>query len=142
MRTLLAFLAAFYIGIQPTDLRAVDFPDPGEARLLAGNGVKALVLKDFIRFDSHYVQHRDQLGLRLDGLGRQLAELQASGNEMECSNEIYLEAKWLLRYTAEWRRLENRLDDLEKSLGQGNQEFATRQSPETGLWGPCYEQPF
>ena len=36
---------------------------------------------------------------------------------MECSNEIYLEAKWLHRYTADWHRLDRRLDDLDKSLG-------------------------
>src|SRR5262249_42925186 len=68
--------------------------------------------------------------------------LQAAGNEMECSNEIYLEAKWLHRYTADWDSLEKRLDALEKSLRQRDQEFATHQAPETGLWGACYEHAF
>jgi hypothetical protein len=61
---------------------------------------------------------------------------------MECSNEIYLEAKWLHRYTAYWDRLKKRLADLQKSLDQANQDFATQQSPETGLWGACYEESF
>jgi hypothetical protein len=75
-------------------------------------------------------------------LAKRLAALQADGNEMECSNQIYLEAKWFYHYTAYWDRLERRLDDFEKSLEQPDQVFATRQSAETGLWGICYEQSF
>jgi hypothetical protein len=37
----------------------------------------------------------------LDSLGQQLANLQAAGNQMECSNEIYSEAQWLRHYTAD-----------------------------------------
>src|SRR6516165_1237624 len=139
---MLAAAMVLCLGIQSAGLLADELPDPGEATLLPGNDVKALVLKDFIQFDSRYVEHREQFGRRLDSLGRQLADLQAAGNQMECSNEIYLEAKWLHRYTAEWDRLEKRLDDLEKSLGQRDQEFATRQAPQTGLWGACYEHAF
>jgi hypothetical protein len=115
---------------------------PGEAKLLTGSEVKALVLRDFSRFDPQYVAHQQRWGARLDSLTQRPTALQAAGNEMECSNEIYLEAKWLYRYTAYWDRLESRLDDLAKSLDQPDQLFATRQSPETGLWGPCYRESF
>ena len=122
--------------------RAADVPNARTAIALSGAEVRALVQQDFARFDLHYAEHREESRRRLDSLGRQLAERQATGNEMECSNEIYLEAKWLYGYTAYWDSLNRRLDDLAKSLDQPDQEFATRQSPETGLWGACYERPF
>src|SRR5262249_52781133 len=115
---MLAAAAILCLGIQSVSLLADEYPDPGETKLLRGTEVKALVLRDFIRFDSRYVGHREQFGHRLDTLARQLAALQAAGNEMECSNEIYLEAKWLHRYTADWDSLEKRLDALEMSLRQ------------------------
>jgi hypothetical protein len=71
---------------------AVELPLPGQAKLLSGNEAKTLVLEDFIRFDPHYPENRERLGNRLDSLGQQLAKLQAAGNQMECSNEIYSEA--------------------------------------------------
>ena len=142
MKAMLAFAAVLCFALRSTGPFAAGLPDPADAMLLRGNEVKALVQKDFIRFDPNYLEHHERLGQRLDGLGQRLAGLQAAGNEMECSNEIYLEAKWLYRYTAYWERLEKRLDDLAQSLNRPDQEFATRQSPETGLWGSCYERPF
>jgi hypothetical protein len=117
-------------------------PDPGKAEFLSGAAAASLIEKDFLQFDPHYLEHREQFGHRLDGLARRISILQASGQQMECSNEIYLEAKWLYHYTADWKALESRLDDLEKSLKQVDQGFATEQSPETGLWGACYQRQF
>src|SRR5215472_7537693 len=133
---------ALSLGVATVELPAAELPAPGEAMLISGNDIKTLVVQEFTRFDPHYLDNRERLGNRLDASGRQLAELQAAGNEMECSNEIYLEAKWLRQYTAEWDGLERRLVDLAKSLDQPDQDFATHQSPETGLWGPCYERGF
>jgi hypothetical protein len=142
VKALLAGIIVLCLSIQSARLFADEFPDPGEAKLLTGSEVKALVLRDFTRFDPQYAAHQQRWGARLDGLTQRLTALQAAGNEMECSNEIYLEAKWLYRYTAYWDRLGSRLDDLAKSLNEPDQSFATRQSPETGLWGPCYEESF
>ena len=142
MRPMLALVATLCLGAQATNPCAADLPDPSQIELLTGSEVKALVQRDFIQFDPRYVENREQFGRRLAGLGRRLASLQKAGNEMECSNEIYLEARWLHGYTADWPRLNKRLDDLSESLGQLDQAFATRQSPESGLWGACYEEPF
>lgn len=122
--------------------RSADLPAPDEGKRLSGDEIKALILSDFIRYDPSYIEHRKRLANRLDRLTARLSALQAAGNEMECSNQIYLEAKWLYNYTAYWARLEERLDELEKSLEQPDQAFAADQSPETGLWGACYEEPF
>ena len=61
---------------------------------------------------------------------------------MACSNQIFLETKWLYHYTADWARLEAGLDRLEESLGNLDQAFAAEQSPEDGSWGPCHEEWF
>jgi hypothetical protein len=129
------------LSIAAANLPAAEPSDSHVAKILSGREIQAQILQDFIRFDPDDVQHRQRLGRWLDSLGWRLAALQAAGHHMECSNEIYLEAKWLHRYTAYWDRLKKRLEDLEKSLDQADQDFTTQQSPETGLWGACYEQP-
>jgi hypothetical protein len=142
MKTMAAFALAACLGSAPAGVSLADLPDPSEGTFFRGSKIKTVTLKDFIRFDPNYVAHRERFEGRLDSLAKRLAALQANGNEMECSNQIYLEAKWFYHYTAYWDRLDRRLDDLAKSLGQPDQVFVTRQSPETGLWGTCYEQSF
>jgi hypothetical protein len=142
MRRILPSAVALCLAVVTADPLAAELRIPGEAKLLSGDDIKSMILMDFTRFDPEYLENRERLGGRLDGLGRRLADLQAAGHEMECSNEIYLEAIWLRRYTANWNGLESRLVDLAKSLEQLDQRFAARQSPETGLWGACYERSF
>src|SRR4051812_4443668 len=142
MKRMVAFTLAGCLLIAPAGVSFADLPDPNEGTFLPGSEIRAIILKDFMRFDPQYAAHRQRSGDRLDRLAKRLAVLQADGNEMECSNEIYLEAKWFYRYTAYWDRLERRLDDFAKSLEQPDQVFARRQSTETGLWGICYEQSF
>jgi hypothetical protein len=113
-----------------------------DAIRITGTEADALIRQDFLRFDPLYDRHRKPLADRLDQLRARLIGIQAAGNEMECSTEIHLEAEWLLRYTALWDRLSQRLDDLAESLDHRDQAFATRQSPDDGLWGVCYEKPF
>jgi len=142
VKRFLPLTLAFCLGVAAEDLLAAELPTPGKAKLLSGSDLQELILNDFTRLDPHYLDNRERLGKRLDSLELQLAGLQSAGNQMECSNEIYLEAKWLHSYTADWDGLERRLVDLAKSLGQIDQDFATRQSPDTGLWGACYERSF
>jgi hypothetical protein len=142
MNRMVAFVLAAWLCTVPAGVSFAKLPDPNEGTFLRGSEIRAVILKDFIRFDPQYVAHRQRFGDRLDRLAKRLAALQADGNEMACSNQIYLEAKWFYHYTAFWDRLERRLDDFAKSLEQPDQVFATRQSAETGLWGICYEQSF
>jgi hypothetical protein len=142
MKRLVAFALAVCLGTAPAGVSFADLPDPKEGTFLRGSEIRAIILKDFLRFDPQYAAHRQRFGNRLDHLAKRLVAIQTEGNEMECSNQIYLEAKWFYHYTAYWDRLEKRLDDLTSSLEQPDQVFATRQSPETGLWGLCFEQPF
>jgi len=141
MRTL-ALAVALCGCLATVDVPAAEATDSDKGKLLSGDEIQALILRDFVRFDPRYLEHRERLGRRLTYMAERLSAIQATGNGMECSNEIYLEANWLYHYTADWNRLERRLVELTKSLDQSDQDLASRQSPETGLWGACYEEPF
>src|SRR4051812_23838231 len=108
MKRMAAFVLVACLGTAPADVSFADLANPNEGTSLPGSEITAIVLKDFIRFDPQYVAHRQRSVDRLDHLAKRLAALQADGNEMECSNQIYLEAKWFYHYTAYWDRLERR----------------------------------
>jgi len=76
---------------------------------ISGAELEALIERDFIAYDPDYLEHRRVYGARLHGLASRLAETQATGNPMECSNQIFLEGKWLYHYTAYWARLDRQL---------------------------------
>ncbi|EWY36330.1 hypothetical protein N825_28720 [Skermanella stibiiresistens SB22] len=125
MKSLAAFVMAACFVILPACMSFAELPDPDQGTFLRGSEITEVVNRDFIRFDPHCVPHRQRFGARLDLLAGRLAAFQADGNEMECSNQIYLEAKRFYHYTAYWDRLDRRLDDLAKSLEQPDQVFAT-----------------
>lgn len=103
---------------------------------------KSLIREQFIAYDPDYMAHEAAYGARLDQMAERLVAAQSNGQSLECSHQIFLEAKWLHRYTAHWDRLENTLERLDDSLGDPDQAFAARQSPADGCWGACFEQWF
>ncbi len=110
--------------------------------VVADDEIRTLIEKQFIRYDPDYRINRERYGTRLKALSERMAELEAGGQELHCSKQIFLEAKWLHRYTAHWDDLVDKLDRLEKSFKDQDQTFATRQLPTTGFWGTCYEAHF
>lgn len=108
----------------------------------AGEEIRTLIEEQFVRYDSDYHVNRELHGARLKALSERMAELEAEGRGLQCSKQIFLEAKWLHRYTAHWDELADKLDRLETSLEDQDQTFATRQVPTTGFWGVCYEAHF
>ncbi|MFB3111063.1 MAG: hypothetical protein ACE10G_03425, partial [Gemmatimonadales bacterium] len=109
---------------------------------ISGSELEALIERDFIAYDPNYLEQRRVFGERLHELASRLAEIQATGNPMECSNQIFLEAKWLYHYTAYWERLDRQLERLAQSLNEPKQHFAAKQSPEDGSWGVCHDEWF
>jgi len=101
-----------------------------------------IIRRQFEIFDPDYQVHREDYGERLKALSKAIAEAQASGRTLHCSQQMFLEAKWLHRYTAHWSRLEDKLKRIEQSLDDHDQSFATEQSPVDGIWGICYEEWF
>ncbi len=110
--------------------------------IYADEGFAEIIDAQFVRYDPDYHTHYKQYGARLDALASTLAELEAQGRRLYCSKQIFLEAKWLHRYTAHWDKLDDKLKRLELSFEDQDQDFANRQLPTTGLWGACYEAEF
>ena len=78
----------------------------------------------------------------LSKFSKQIRERDLAGKEAFCSKQILREAHWLVNYTADADRAEQRIADLEKSLEQTDQSFANRQVASDGSWGACYEEWF
>lgn len=112
------------------------------ASAAATDDFHGLIKRQFEIYDPDYQAHREHFGERLTALARTLAEAQAKGRSLHCTQQMFLEAKWLHRYTAHWNRLEDKLERIEKSLDDDDQRFATKQVPVDGFWGVCHEQWF
>ncbi|MEK1853007.1 MAG: hypothetical protein AAAC48_14345, partial [Phyllobacterium sp.] len=104
--------------------------------------MRDVIVREFEAFDPHYRERRQHFSERLEALETRLASEQAAGNTLQCSEQMYLEAKWLLGYTANWHALEDKLERIERSLQDKSQNFASEQSPVDGFWGLCYDQWF
>ena len=57
---------------------------------------------------------------------------------MECSQQIYEDAKYLINYTCSFDYASSRLNDMERSFNDKNQSWALEQLKD-GSWGPCYD---
>lgn len=99
-----------------------------------------LIWRQFEIYDPDYSVNHERYGVRLNELAKMLAQAQSDGRDLHCSQQMYLEAKWLHRYTAHWTRLEDKLKRIESSLGDDDQHFATRQLPTDGFWGICHDE--
>ena len=97
------------------------------------------IARDFVRYDPNYKANRQARESRLADLARSFFALQEQGHNMSCSHQIYLEAKWLIEYTADWARADRRLKALAESLKQTGQDSVEQQAPEDGSWGGCFE---
>ncbi len=104
--------------------------------------MRDVIVREFEAFDPNYRERRQHYAERLEALAARIATEQAAGNTLQCSEQMYLEAKWLLGYTANWDALEDKLERIERSLQDKSQDFASEQSPVDGFWGLCYDQWF
>lgn len=114
---------------------------PNEAAHLAID-FHALRKEHFQKFDPDYLTKREVRESQLAAVEVSLRKAQADGHTMACSEQIYVESKWLLHYTADWQRFDRRLNELSKSLANKDQQFALEQSAQDGAWGACYEEWF
>ena len=112
------------------------------APVKAAENFHNLIQRQFESYDPDYQIHRKHYGERLEELSKAIADAQANGRNLHCSQQMFLEAKWLHRYTAHWDRLEGKLRRIELSLDDHNQSYAAEQSPVDGFWGVCYEKWF
>jgi hypothetical protein len=112
------------------------------ALVASGEQINRLKETEFVAYDPAYRVRRARFGERLPALASKLASLQASGKDMICSTEIYLEAKWLYNYTADWPELDRQLARLTESLRHDDQTHSRSQSLGLGGSQNCYDQWF
>jgi len=94
--------------------------------------------EDFIAFDREYRAKHARYAQELRKLQLELARQSAKGRATPCSRQIFLEARWLVFYSAHWDRIEKRLADLRAMLQQPRDPpDAREQVPEDGSFDHC-----
>lgn len=123
-------------------LPARSMPDDTGVELVVGDAARERIDAAFGRFDPAHEVRRAARRARLDALGKALFEREVAGENLACSRQMFVEAKWLVGYTAWWHRVDLMLDALEESLDEPDQAFADEPSPEDGLYGVCATEDF
>ncbi len=104
---------------------------------------RAYIRQDFEQFNPRYERLLAERTQRAFALGKQILDEERQGSDVACAHQIILEIEWLLGYTADFARIDRRLDDLERVLTQPDKEsLARRQDPVDGSWGHCYTEWF
>ena len=94
---------------------------------LTGIGDSSVITRDFTRYDHGYqdkaLKYIDYLG----ALSLALRKFSEYSRTMLASQQLYIYAKWLARYTAYWPELDQLVDRLENSFDEVDQaaEYAT-----------------
>lgn len=87
-----------------------------------------VIARDFTRYDRSYYdraqKYKDHLG-KMAGMLRRFSEYSRT---MLASQQLYIYAKWLARYTAYWPRLDDLVVRLESSFEDVDQRYVARQS--------------
>ena len=97
----------------------------------------------FNSFNPRYKEMRDVRIRRAISLGKQVFAMEAKGQNIACAHQILNETKWLLGDSADFPRIDQRLDALENVLAHPELEStATTQDPVDGSWGHCYTEWF
>jgi hypothetical protein len=143
-RSLLSVLACIALGVSSVDAEVIDEVSRlrEQSVLLVGADAKKILAQEWTKYDPGTLERREHALRRVRELGKRLAGDQSAGRSRECSAQIFLEAKWRAIYTADFDAIEQRIRDLETSLGNDDQAYATQQSPVEGSWGVCFEPMF
>lgn len=90
-----------------------------------------------------YPQQRRAWRARLKPLAETIARREAAGEPMVCANQILAEARWLVAYTTDTKRVERRLTELADEAGrQRPTQLPDRPAPPDGYWASCHEADF
>ena len=109
----------------------------------ADRDYRTLVKEAFTSYNTDYVAQREERVQRATRLGRRVNDLEAFGANTACGHQILTETKWLLSSTADFHRIDRRLDELQNVLDHPDLEnAATQQDPNDGSWGRCYTEWF
>ena len=99
--------------------------------------VMAKIRAAFKARDTDYLGRKWDRGGRLEELNARMNKLIAAQLKLPVSQQISLEAQWLINYTDDWDRAKTTLDWLEESLQPKDQPLCQQ---DDGSWGPgCTE---
>jgi hypothetical protein len=96
-----------------------------------------MIRSEFVKYDADYEAKHELYGEKLVELAKLIASAQTDSKSLPCTQQLFLEAKWLYHYTAHWKRLDDQFERVKASLGQKDQDFASEQRPTDGFWGIC-----
>jgi len=126
----------------PASGRAANPPTPvpamsrGESRNVFGYDPTA----DFVAFDPQYGEKHRKYASELRELQLELARQTTKGRATPCSRQIFLEARWLVYYSAHWDRIDRRLRDLREMLSRpADPADAREQVAADGSYDHCSE---
>ncbi len=95
---------------------------------------------EFAEFDPQYPEKHRYYVEQLENLQKELARQSAQGRATPCSRQLFLEARWLTFYSADWRRIESRLTALREMLARpADPENARDQVEADGSFDHCSE---
>lgn len=101
------------------------------------------IRSDMVKFNPHYHELMAPRRKVLNALTAEIEERESAGDKVTCSHQIAIETRWLMGYTADFPRIDQRLSDLKDSLAHPELEArAEQEDPHDGSWGGCYTEWF
>ena len=81
---------------------------------ISGNAARDMIRRQFIAFDPRYLEQKRRFAPQITAAAAEIREHEEWGRSLPCSTQIYLEAKWLLNYTAYFEELRGMLEFLQR----------------------------
>jgi hypothetical protein len=97
---------------------------------------------DFIRFDASYRDKKNAASDRLQKLQGEMVRQQRQGRKTRCLRQVFMEARWLVYDTADWARINAKLDDFEARLRAPKDPHDGSQVEADGSFGCCSSEWF
>jgi len=95
--------------------------------------------RDFLAYDPHYKEEKQARIERIRSIAHEVLEKESSGQKTSCSHQILFEAMSLIISSADFKFIDQRLQDAETSLAHPEmQAKAEKPDPSDGNWGACY----
>lgn len=78
--------------------------------------INQIKTRQYIVFDPRYTEERTNFLARFRPVAKQIFAKENAGGDVRCASQIYQELLWLISSSADFKRMNQRLDDLESDL--------------------------
>jgi hypothetical protein len=123
-------------------------PIPSETNLPAKSlpqsdiEISLLKQRQFLAFNPRYKEEKAARATKAQTLGKQVIMREVAGQDTRLSHQILSEIIWLISSTADFKRIDQRLEDLESSLAHPEREAEAEEQNPDGSWGMGYTEWF